>query len=88
MTILTARLRGVSERNMMRGWRRERGRGGEGRRSTKTIPEPQEPDQVPPVKEIQLRWPKGVTPTEILGLRVTDIRKSRFKDGCGRERLG
>lgn len=55
---------------------------------TKTIPDPQDPDQLPPVKEIQFRWPNGVGPTEILGFKVTDIRKSRVRLGWGSERSG
>lgn len=35
---------------------------------TKTMPEPHRPDHLPPINEIQFRWPKGVGPTEIFGL--------------------
>jgi hypothetical protein len=48
---------------------------------TNTIPDPQDPDHVPPVKEIQFRCPRGVGPTEMRGLRLTDIRKSKLKEG-------
>jgi hypothetical protein len=51
------------------------------RRLTKTIPDPQDPDHMPPVKEIQFRCPRGVGPTEMRGLSVTDMRKSRLRVG-------
>jgi hypothetical protein len=44
-----------------------------------TIPEPHDPDHVPPVKEIQFLCPNGVAPTETRGCSPTDIRKSRLR---------
>ena len=44
-----------------------------------TIPDPQEPDQVPPVKDIQFLCPNGVGPTDTRGWSATDIRKSRLR---------
>jgi hypothetical protein len=52
------------------------------------MPDPQDPDQVPPVNEIQFLCPRGVGPTEMRGLSVTDMRKSWLRLGCGSERLG
>jgi hypothetical protein len=55
---------------------------------TKTMPEPQEPDHLSPAKEIQFLWPKWVIPTDIFGLSIQHIRKSRRKVGCGRDKFG
>jgi hypothetical protein len=52
------------------------------------MPEPQEPDHLPPAKEIQFLWPKWVIPTDIFGLSIQHIRKSRRKVGCGRDKFG
>jgi hypothetical protein len=70
LAVLTTRLFHVSEASVC--WVKEH---------TKTIPDPQDPDHAPPVKEIQFRCPRGVGPTEMRGLRVTDIRKSRLSEG-------
>jgi hypothetical protein len=48
---------------------------------TKTIPDPQHPDHVPPVNDIQFLCPKGVGPTDIFGFNVTAMRKSRVRLG-------
>lgn len=55
---------------------------------TKTMPVPHVPDQLPPSKDIQFLWPNGVGPTVILGFKLTDIRKSKLKLGCGSDKLG
>ena len=44
-----------------------------------TSPDPQDPDQLPPVNEIQFLCPNGVGPTETRGSSVTDILKSRLR---------
>lgn len=53
---------------------------------TKTDPEPQDAAHDPPTKEIQFRWPSGVTPTETRGFNATAIRKSMASVGIGRTR--
>jgi hypothetical protein len=51
---------------------------------TSTVPEPQVAFQRPPEKLIQFLWPQGPSPMSILGLIVTDMRKSSCRVGVGR----
>lgn len=55
---------------------------------TTTMPDPKDPDQLPPESEVQLRRPDGVAPMPMSGASVMHMRKSKVSPGGGRERAG
>jgi len=52
------------------------------------MPDPKDPDQLPPARGVQLRLPDGVAPSATGGASVTHMRKSKVRPGGGRARAG